>query len=142
LLKFCSYFPYTAQLCINGHEYLKRQLDKRGIDYEPLDNGILPCTRPQQVQRICDGLTADRIDALMRKCLRRLPHPFSASNRAHGYRYDASILQAEFSLTQVLDQPVSGRIFFESAIRNNRVLGRRLRLSRRHAAPGCAEAVL
>ena len=25
-LKFCSYFPYTAKLCINGHEYLKRQL--------------------------------------------------------------------------------------------------------------------
>ncbi len=25
-LKFCSYFPYNAKLCINGHEYLKRQL--------------------------------------------------------------------------------------------------------------------
>jgi hypothetical protein len=21
-LKFCSYFPYNAKLCINGHEYL------------------------------------------------------------------------------------------------------------------------
>ena len=26
-LKFCSYFPYTAKLCINGHEYVKRQLE-------------------------------------------------------------------------------------------------------------------
>ena len=25
-LKFCSYFPYNAKLNINGHEYLKRQL--------------------------------------------------------------------------------------------------------------------
>jgi len=25
-LKFCSYFPYNAKLCINGHEYLQRQL--------------------------------------------------------------------------------------------------------------------
>src|SRR5437667_7046392 len=25
-LKFGSYFPYNAKLCINGHEYLKRQL--------------------------------------------------------------------------------------------------------------------
>ena len=23
-LKFCSYFPYNAKLCINGHEYLKQ----------------------------------------------------------------------------------------------------------------------
>ena len=29
-LKFCSYFPYNAKLCINGNEYLKRQLAKRG----------------------------------------------------------------------------------------------------------------
>lgn len=25
-LKFCSYFPYSAKLCLNGHEYLKCQL--------------------------------------------------------------------------------------------------------------------
>jgi hypothetical protein len=25
-LKFCSYFPYNAKFCINGHEYLKRQV--------------------------------------------------------------------------------------------------------------------
>src|SRR5215472_3045638 len=25
-LKFCSYFPYNAKLCLNGHEYLKQQL--------------------------------------------------------------------------------------------------------------------
>ena len=25
-IKFCSYFPYTAKLCLNGHEYLKCQL--------------------------------------------------------------------------------------------------------------------
>jgi hypothetical protein len=23
-LKFCSYFPYNAKLCLNGHEYAKR----------------------------------------------------------------------------------------------------------------------
>ena len=30
-LKFCSYFPHNAKLCINGNEYLKRQLAKRGV---------------------------------------------------------------------------------------------------------------
>jgi hypothetical protein len=35
------------------------------------------------------------------KWLRRLPHPFPARDRAAGYRYQLSILQAEFSLTQV-----------------------------------------
>jgi hypothetical protein len=37
-LKFCSYFPYNAKLCINGHEYVKQQLAKEGIAFEALDS--------------------------------------------------------------------------------------------------------
>jgi hypothetical protein len=38
-------------------------------------------------------------------------------------------LQAEFSLTQMLDKPVSGRVFFEQVIRDNLDLGRPDRIS-------------
>jgi DNA-binding PadR family transcriptional regulator len=123
-LKFCSYFPYNAKLCINGHEYLKRQLAKRGVEFEALDNGIKSCADPKLMQQLCDGLSANKIDRLLRKWLRRLPHPFPARDRAAGYRYQLSILQAEFSLTQVLDQPVTGRVFFEEVIRENLDIGR------------------
>jgi hypothetical protein len=34
------------------------------------------------------------------------------------------MLQTEFSLTQVLDRPVAGRVFFEQIIRENLDLGR------------------
>jgi len=60
----------------------------------------------------------------LRKWLHRLPHPFTRADRAAGYRYDISILQAEFSLTQVLDRPVTGRAFFEEVIRENLDIGR------------------
>ena len=53
-----------------------------------------------------------------------VPHPFSPADRAAGYRYDISILQAEFSVTQMLDRPVSGRVFFEQVIRDNLDIGR------------------
>jgi hypothetical protein len=123
-LKFCSYFPFNARLCINGHEYAKRQLAKEGIAFEALDNGILKCAEPDRLQRICDGLSAAKIDRLLRKWLRLLPHPFTVADRRAGYRYDISILQAEFSLTQVLDKPQHGRLFFEQVIRENLDLGR------------------
>ena len=58
-LKFCSYFPYNAKLCINGHEYLKRQLAKRGVAFEPLDNGIKSCSDHHLLQKLSEGLTAD-----------------------------------------------------------------------------------
>jgi hypothetical protein len=123
-LKFCSYFPFNARLCLNGHEYAKRQLAKEGIAFEALDNGVLSCADPARLQRICDGLSAAKIDALLRKWLRLLPHPFTGTDRRAGYRYDISILQAEFSLTQVLDKPQRGRLFFEQVIRENLDLGR------------------
>lgn len=123
-LKFGSYFPYTAKLCINGHEYLKRQLAKEKIKFEALDNGILRCDDPKRMQQIADGLSAAKIDALLRKWLAKLPHPFTAADRKADYRYDISILQAEFALTQVLDKPRTGRIFFEEVIRENLDIGR------------------
>src|SRR5256886_2423105 len=123
-LKFCSYFPYNAKLCLNGHEYLKRQLLQEGIAFEALDNGLLSCAGPARAQALSDGLDAARIDALLRKWLHRLPHPFTPDDRAAGYRYDVSILQAEFARTQVLDRPVSGRILCEEIIRENLDLGR------------------
>jgi len=123
-LKLCSYFPYNGKLCINGHEYAKKQLCAEGIDFEALDNGILRCADPARLQAICDGLCAEKIDALARKWFQILPHPFTPADRQAGYRYDLSILQAELSLTQVLDHPVTGRIFFEEVIRENLDLGR------------------
>jgi hypothetical protein len=123
-VKFSSYFPYTAKACLNGHEYVKRQLTKEGIAFEALDNGIAWCADPVRLQAIADGLDAARIDAVLRKWLARLPHPFTPADRAAGYRYAVSILQAEFALTQVLDRPLSGRLLIEQVIREHLDLGR------------------
>ena len=123
-LKFCSYFPYPAKLCLNGHEYLKCQLAQRGIAFEAMDNGLLCCADLKAAQRISDALSDTKINAFFRKWLARLPHPYSAQDRKAGYRYDLSVLQAEFSLTQVWDRATHGRCFFEEVIRENIDLGR------------------
>jgi len=111
-------------VCLNGHEYAKRQLAKRGIAYDALDNGVLQCAEPGRLQQICDGLGAEQIGAVVQKWCGRLPKPFKRADRQAGYGQALSILQAEFALTQVLDRPVTGRIFFEQVIRENLDLGR------------------
>ncbi|MDR3360958.1 MAG: hypothetical protein LBO20_10045 [Bifidobacteriaceae bacterium] len=125
-IKFCSYFPYTARLCVNGHEWAKRQASKAGIAFTALDNAfgeVAPEDVPK-IQAICDQLGPTQIETLVRKWLTILPDPFDDADRAAGHHWDISVLQAEFSLTQVLDRPVSGRIFFEQAIRDNLDIGR------------------
>ena len=126
-LKFSTYFPYTAKLCINGNEWAKRQAAKAGIGFAPLDNGFASFDDPAdvaRVQQICNSLGPEHIDALLRKWLRILPNPFTDADETAGYRYELSILQAEFSLTQMLDRPVSGRIFFEQVLHDNLDIGR------------------
>ena len=70
-INFCSYCPYNAWLCINGHGYLKRQLEKRSIPFEAVDNRIVSCADPAAMQDI-----APLIDALLRKWLEWLPPSF------------------------------------------------------------------
>jgi hypothetical protein len=145
-IKFSSYFPYGARLLVNGHHYAQAQAARAGIGFEPLDNGFGACDDVPALQAICDCLDEDKIEALARKWLGILPGPYSPADQAAGYRYDISVLQAEFSLTQVLDKPVSGRIFFDQVIHDNLaigrpdqvglIFGRRIIRKGKHATPG------
>jgi hypothetical protein len=123
-LKVCSYAPWGTKLCLNGHEWAKRQLEKKGIAYEALDNGFLSCAEPEKLQQICDSLGPEDIDRLFRKWLKRLPLPLRPEDRAAGYDWSLSIWQLEVSLTQIFDRPLRGREFFEEVIRDNLDLGR------------------
>ncbi|MBA2273964.1 MAG: hypothetical protein H0W21_08720 [Actinobacteria bacterium] len=97
---------------------------KRGIAYEALDNGIASAHDPARLQALARQLSARKIEVFARRWLRLLPHPYTRDDRAGGYHYDISILQAEFSLTQVFDRPLTGRVFFEEVIRENLDIGR------------------
>ena len=50
--------------------------------------------------------------------------PIQRQTEKAGFRYRLSVLQAEFSLTQIWDHPRHGREFFEEVIRENIDLGR------------------
>jgi hypothetical protein len=89
-----------------------------------MDNAFAAVEDPEALQQICDTLGPAQIYALLEKWLKLLPDPFTDAARDAGYRYDVSVLQAEFSLTQMLDAPVTGRIFFEHVIRDNLDVGR------------------
>ena len=123
-VKFCGYFPFTGQIYFNGHEYAKRQCLKAGIAFTSLDNAFGAVSDAEAVQRICDGLTDQKIYRFAGKWLARLPQPFTRADQDADYRWQLPVHQVEFSTTMALDRPVSGRIFFEQLIRDNLDIGR------------------
>jgi hypothetical protein len=122
--KYGTYFPYTAKCCLNAHHWAQRQAERAGIGFRALDNGFAACDDPAALQAICDSFGPEHIAPFVAKWLARLPRPLTDADRAAGYDYDISVLQAEFSLTQVLDRPAAGRVFFEEVIRDNLDAGR------------------
>jgi len=123
-IKVCSYVPFGIKVCLNGHEWVKQQLRKVGIAFEPLDNGFRSCADPQRLQAICDELGPAQIEAFLTKWVGRLPMPLTEADREAGYKYRLAIWQLEVSRTQVFVEPTRGREFFEEVIRENLDLGR------------------
>ncbi len=123
-LKICGYAPYGLKLCLNGHEWLKRQLARRRIPFTPLDNGFLSCPDPVRLQALADRLDPQAVEHFFHRWQARLPLPLTRAHRRAGFEYRLSILQMEVSLTQVFDRPQHGRDFFEEVIREHLALGR------------------
>ena len=53
-VKFGSYFPYNAKLCINGHHWAQRQAGKAKIGFTAMDNAFAAVDDPEALQAICD----------------------------------------------------------------------------------------
>jgi len=123
-IKICSYVPFPIKVYINGHEWVKRQLEKQEIVFESLDNGFLSCPVPQALQETCDQLTPHEIERFFYKWINLLPYPLTEQDKRCGYGHRLSVWQLEVSLTQVFDRPLRGRQFFEEVIRDNLDQGR------------------
>jgi hypothetical protein len=123
-IKVCTYAPWSIRVWLNGHEWVKRQLERRGIGFTPLDNGIAAVDDPRLLQRTCDRLSSAHVQRYFDRWLYRLPSPLAAKDRHAGYVHALSILQLEISRTEVFDRPLHGRQFFEAVIREHLDLGR------------------
>ena len=99
LLRVCTYFPFNAQLIVNGNHWAQRQASKAGTGFTPLDNGFADCDDVAGLQAICESFGGAHIEALLIKWQQRLPQPFTEEDEnLGGYYYQLALDQAEFSL--------------------------------------------
>jgi hypothetical protein len=123
-VKTCAYAPFPLWLCLNGHEWAKRQAEKHGLAFAALDNGFRACADAEALAAICARLSERHVWAFFRRYERLLPSPFTDADRGRGYRYQLALRQIELSDTRVFDRPQAGRAWFERVIRDQLALGR------------------
>jgi hypothetical protein len=60
-LRVPTWAPFRLQFYFNGHNWLARRLDKRGIDYTLVDNAFVAIADFEQGQRIADRFDVKRL---------------------------------------------------------------------------------
>jgi hypothetical protein len=50
-----TWFPFTIHVCLNGREWLARQMDAAGLAYVQRDNCFIRLEDPAEAQRLMDG---------------------------------------------------------------------------------------
>jgi hypothetical protein len=90
-LKFCSYFPYNAKLCINGNEWAKRQAAKSGSGSRRWTTG----SPPSMIRRPCSrSATASGKTRSTRCCANGWPFCRTRSPPRTGPRATATSCQS------------------------------------------------
>jgi len=123
-IKTCAYAPFPVWICLNGHEWAKRQAERAGLRFEALDNGFRSTADAAALAAICERLGPQDLQRFFRRWQARLPSPFDAQDRRRGYRHVLCFRQLELSDTRVFDRPAAGRAWFEQTIRDQLTLGR------------------
>ena len=92
-LRVPTWCPFRLQFYCNGHFWLAKELDRRGIAHRMLDNSFSSIDNFAQAQKLADGL---RIQTLHRK-LDAFVRRFAPAIADLGVTYHWSIDQAEYA---------------------------------------------
>jgi len=71
-IRLQTWFPFQIQVYLNGHEWLARQLERRGVAFERYENTFLSIEDLPLAQRLCEGFTRRRWTRLFDAFARRI----------------------------------------------------------------------
>lgn len=102
-VKICGHPPFTAQVLLNGHEYVACQARREGISFSKEGNCFTAVSNARGLARVADTLrSATAIGRLRQVCERWvytcLAFGLSLDDQERsGFRYSYSVYQAEYS---------------------------------------------
>lgn len=123
-LRLCPYFPFNAQLCLNGHEWIAQHLRQEKIDFQQEDNAFIDCAQPQRLQELADAFGPTAIQQALDSALTQWLPYFTPAERDQGYRHRAYFGQVEYCDNLIFHQSAAVYQVFERLLDVNRSIGR------------------
>lgn len=102
-IRIQTWLPFMIQVYINGHEWLARQLDKRGIEYDKLENAFVGISDCKKAQQIADRFAKRRWEKILAAFARRINPLFKGILRGMDYYWVTD--QAEYATDIMFNSP-------------------------------------
>ena len=83
-IRLQTWFPFQIQVYLNGHEWLARQLERRGVAFERYENTFLSISDLALAKRLCASFTRRRWHRVLDAFARRV-NPWLPVIRRHGF---------------------------------------------------------
>src|SRR5262245_29640361 len=100
-----TWFPFSVDLCLNGRQWLARQMDRAGIGYQQQDNCFTWIEDCAAAQKLLDEQLCSNWPVLMNSFL-EIAHPLHGESTAPmaGLSYYWSASQSEYATDVLFDQ--------------------------------------
>ena len=92
-----TWFPFAIQICLNGREWLARQLDSAGVNYQRCANCFLEVADWQQAQRLLDQQVEFAWPAALGRIAARIHPTFAEVFGDYPVEYDWTVYQSEWA---------------------------------------------
>lgn len=100
-----TWFPFTIRVCLNGREWLARQMDRCGLGYLRSDNCFLRIDRPEEAQRLLDAQLQTDWPARLQAIARRLNPVHEQMLAPYRVDYYWSTYQSEWATDVMFERP-------------------------------------
>ena len=121
-IRLQTWFPYHIQICMNGREWLRRSLEKNGIDFMAKGNKFLHIADYKQAQLLMD----EQLDARFVELLQGfLPTVFPMMQEILGpyLSYYWTLWQSEWATDLIFDTPASLEAIMKSLLLHAHITG-------------------
>jgi len=113
-----SWLPFPIQVCLNGREYLARQLDKAKIGYEKRDNCFVRIDDLKRAQKILDRLVHRKWPRYLKMLARRVNPLLLPSSGLSLRDYYWTWRQGEYATDVMFKDAASLKQIYPSLIRH------------------------
>lgn len=123
-VRMCPYFPFSARICLNQHNWLANRMRAEGIDFQQTTNAFLKCADPIRLQELSDALQPEDLLRCGQKWLAVFTPFFSNKERRElGCQHRLFFSQVEYCDNLIFRKRAAVDELMQRLIDENRLIG-------------------